>query len=68
MDSETRLVATPEQAAALIAALTAAKQKAAATDEPAWVDLVLEQVTHRGPWRLVIGVLPPHAPHTPEPQ
>lgn len=62
MDTETQLLATPEQVDGLIAELQAAKKKAEKTGEAAYARSVLEQMTHRGPWRLTIGVFPPDGP------
>ena len=56
-DTETKLLAKPEQVDDLIAQLQAAKAKAKDSGDAAYVRVVLQQFTFSGPWGLTIGVL-----------
>lgn len=62
-DSETRLLATVDQCDELIAALRQAKKDAKRDGEAHYARMVLEQASARGPWRLIVGVLPPDGPN-----
>lgn len=55
MDTETKLLATIAQAKELRSKLDAAIHQAEAGSLN-WISVVMEQVKHDGPWRLVIGI------------
>jgi hypothetical protein len=63
VDTETKLMATPEQCDELIKALQTAKRQAKENGEASYARVTLEQMSHTGPWRLIVGVFPPDGPN-----
>lgn len=58
MDTETRLIASVEQAKELIQKLQTAIREGE-RGNIGWARITLEQVKHDGPWGLIIGVREP---------
>lgn len=56
MNTETKLMASVQQCDELIEELQRAKREARQGSTTSYARVVLEQMTDRGPWRLVIGV------------
>ena len=58
MDSQTKLLASVQQVRELIDMLENAIGNSHESGETEFVEIVLEQLAHNGPWRLVIGIDP----------
>lgn len=61
MSTETKLLATVEQARAMANELISACQRAKNGEGAQYVRVTLELMAYDGPWRLVIGVIQPDA-------
>lgn len=60
MNSETKLVASSEQAKLLALKLQETIKASNDSGEMEYVSIILDQMQDNGPWRLVIGVRPNH--------
>lgn len=65
MDTETKLLATIQQARQLAGELNEAVARAQDGNETVFVSTLLEQLRYNGPWRLTIGIAPPDPPRPP---
>lgn len=57
MDTETKLICSIEQAEKFAQDILAAIEKAKNFHEAQYVHSVFEQMTAKGPWRLVLGII-----------